>query len=261
MHNGRFPPEYEVEYDHKGVAIDYCGRHLSAGWYSALANTRKGRCHIVLSGPSVKMIEDPSLIGGSYSIWVNNSPRLALEADVQPSMYLVVDPDFIGRQFDSFQKFSAVSESYMISFAGASQLLECGNAAERPVYIFDDMRFPFRRRRLRGRTSHSLNAIRDCHTVAATAVRAAMLMGFTEIYIFGLDLGGTKRFYTEKNPEPSRLDAYHGEICEEFRKIAEEADVTGVKLFNCSPVSRLPRDIIEICDPNEALARLAVPVV
>lgn len=254
MHNKRFPPEFAAEFDHTGMHIDYCGRTLNAGWYSALENTWNGRCNIVLSGPSIKTIAHPRLLARSFSIWVNNSPTLALAVGVQPSMYLVADPDFIERQYDSFEKFSAISESCMISFAGASQLLEAGSPVERPFYVFDDMRFPFRRRYIRGSDSHSLNSINNCHTVATTAVRAAMLMGFTEIYIFGLDLGGTERFYAEAKPEPSRLDSYHEEICAEFRKIAAEAREKGVKLVNCSPVSRLPVDIMEIRDPNDALA-------
>ena len=68
------------------------------------------------------------------------------------------------------------------------------------------------------------------------------------------DNAGTERFYAELKPEPNRLDPYHEEICAEFRKIAAEAREKSVKLVNCSPVSRLPVEIMEILDPNDALA-------
>lgn len=253
MHNCHFPPDFEVECDHKGVVIDYLGRTLSAGWYSALEGTRGGRCHIVLSGPSVAEVARPERLAECYSIWVNNSPKLALSAGVRPSLYLVADPDFIERQFASFHQFSELSDASMISFAGAARLLERGAPVPRPVYLFDDSRYPFRRRRGLGMEIHGANTVKGCHTVATTAVRAAMRMGFSEIYIFGLDLGGSKRFYAEQSPEPSRLDAWFGEISAEFRNLAREASARGVKLVNCSPVTCLPADIMEIRNPEAVL--------
>jgi hypothetical protein len=252
-HNRHFPPSFEVACDHASIQLECRGHRMQAAWFSSLTGTKTGRCHIVLSGPSIKTIKKPSLLGSKYSIWVNNSPVLAIEAGVRPSLYLVCDRGYVKRQLASFQKFSALSDACLNPFCVPHELLLRADCVAHKTYLFDDPAIPLRRQK-RDDGPVTLNCIKGGHSVGVTALRAAMQMGFGEILLFGLDLGGQARFYDEAHPEPSNLQRQHAIICAEFTAVADEAHAAGVKIMNCSPQSRLSDEIFEKCDPNDALA-------
>jgi hypothetical protein len=253
-HNRHFPPSFEVDADHLGLNISRCGHSLRAGWYSALADTRRGACNIVLSGPSVKSIIEPARLGREFSIWVNNSPVLATAAGVRPSLYLVVDPGFVRRNPDPFLANCANADLCISSFICLSHLLRQRQWNGARAFVCDDPRMPLRRSNCGRVATGGSNLLDGGHTVAHAACRAAMLMGFKELRLFGLDLGG-QRFYGETKPEPSRIERQFLDICAEMEQLAADARLAGVSIVNCSPNSRLPASIIGKADPNEVLNR------
>lgn len=264
-HYRKFPPDLHFDFDHRRVLMKYRSHSLRASWYSSLRGTQRGRCHVILSGPSVGVVREPRLLGGEYSIWANGSPALAEQAGITPSLYVVTDGGYIRRRRRDYVHYAGRAQGVLLNFNGASELLRhevpAGN-----FYLFDDPASPWRRARppegperdARLDCDENTNCIRVGLTVAVTCLQAALDLGFTEIYVFGLDLGGpARRFYREGSPEPSRLREHRQEILREMALIAARARERDVSITNCSPLSGLPETIFPRADPNEVLAAVS----
>lgn len=257
-HNRSFTPDLQATFDHEYVYLWNGSHRMKARWYSTLNNTMSGRCNIVLSGPSIKTIstEKKKKLGDVFSIWVNNSPILAEEIGLKPSLYLVSDHRMIARHIDNFMRFSRLSDSYVISYHVAEALLRRASPTGNS-YIYENLRRPFRRARLNKGDEESFpatrNGIWESDSVVIPAVRLAMFMGFKEIYIFGLDLNGALHFFPEKKLNPPFEGKNFRRIVADFRDVAREAERQGVKIINCSPNSRLGSDILEKRDPDSIL--------
>ena len=96
-------------------------------------------------------------------------------------------------------------------------------------------------------------------TVVYNAIQVLFGCGVDSIYIFGMDLTSQKRFYESSMAIVSNQeDAFEERTLPSFELVAEYLRQHPNKhMWNCSPDSRLPGDIIPKLDPNEALARLA----
>jgi hypothetical protein len=250
-HNRRFPPSFKGNLSEESLELSYNGNSINARWLSSLKGS--GACNIVLSGPSVKGIRNPRLLNKNYNIWVNGAVCLAQQANIKPSLYLVSDPSYIKNKTADFIRFSNSASKTLINFAGLSELLRRIEGVHDRFYLFDDPRMPFREAS-EFPVQFPENAIRGGHSVVLSAIRIAFRMGFREIFLYGLDLGGTSRFYQEGQPEPSHMDRDFEIIRREMRQVAMEASALGVKLWNCSTNSRLDSTIIKQIEPNVALA-------
>jgi hypothetical protein len=248
-HNRLFPLRLHAALDHRGVHLALDGRVLRAGWYSALRDQFTGTCHIVVSGPSVQTIRDPTRLCSHFNIWANGSPALALEHQISPDLYVTCDTGFLERQLSTFVRYSERSSATLLSFTAAATLLRFGTTAG-SCYLYDDTRKPFRLPVNLPRLD--ANAIVSGHSVAVICVNAALDLGFRDLRIFGLDLGGG-RFYAEQKAEPSSLDKNFESICDDFRRLRKLADEKEARILNCSPHSRLPESIFERSCPNRAL--------
>lgn len=262
-HHRKNPPDFHCDYDHRRMLFSRGAYSLRAGWYSALRGTERGRCHIVLSGPSVSGIREPHHLGGACSIWANGSPALAVAAGITPSFYVVTDGGFFRRRRDDYLRYARLAMANLINFNGVSELLRFASPAGE-FHVFDDPASPWHRARPTKRSGRlesgeNANCLRVGSSVAITCLRAAMDLGFTEIYVFGLDLGGggEPRFYRELKPEPSRLLKDHDEIVGELREIAGWARQQDVRIVNCALSSRLAESVFPKADPNDILAAIS----
>jgi hypothetical protein len=257
-HNRLYPPSLDVAFDHHEIVMARRGRELKAGWYSALHHSRQGRCHIVLSGASVATIERPEWLGSHYSIWVNGSPELAFRVGILPELYVVSDPTFVRRCPDVFRRYAAGARRHLISFAVAAEVLRAASGCD-GCYLYDNWRTPFRRARFGAESDETetrpmgRNQIREGRSVVLTALRAAMALGFSEILVFGLDLGGGGRFYQERAPQPTTLLDDRGVVLRELAEVADEAEQRGITILNCSPDSAVGDDIFPRYDPNRLI--------
>lgn len=92
----------------------------------------------------------------------------------------------------------------------------------------------------------------DGGTILTWAVQTAYYLGAKTTYILGLDLGNfaEPHFYeTEKNKVVSNGLLRDYQKIENFMRLASEAfAAAGLKIFNCSPVTKLPYSIIPFSD-------------
>ena len=92
----------------------------------------------------------------------------------------------------------------------------------------------------------------DADTVAYAALQVLVSGGARHVYVHGLDLTlqNGLRFYDEgPTPQASRLVRNFSQLIEpSFRFAAAQWRTRGVSVFNLSPISALPADIIERLD-------------
>jgi KDO transferase-3 len=96
-------------------------------------------------------------------------------------------------------------------------------------------------------------------TVTYAGLQVLKYLGFRRIYILGMDLGyggGRPRCYGEgEAPRPSGLERdYERFILPSFRLLQRITATDEVRVFNLSPVSRLPADVLPRLSLDEALA-------
>jgi KDO transferase-3 len=98
-------------------------------------------------------------------------------------------------------------------------------------------------------------------TVVFNAIQVLFGCGVDSIYIFGMDLTSQTRFYESSLACPSNQeDSFEERTRPSFELVREFVQTHPDKrIWNCSPDSRLPAEIIPKLDPNEALARLGTP--
>ncbi len=240
---------------------------------SALGGAFSGRANLVLSGPSVKEIDSPGRLAAQHDlIGVNGSP--ALFGDERPRMriYHVNDSSFIRGSLGRFLEYASDAEYTVIDFRGMYELLRIARdrmpATE--LLVYDSWAYPHRLplgciQRLVNPPEHrGVYLSPDLRlglavggTVAYTAAQIAWLGGYDSLYLYGLDLTNSGRFYKESTPHPQMLDkAFENVIQPGFELLVREAVGAGFEVINCNPASRLPATILPQCEANETLARI-----
>ena len=257
-HNRRFPPSFEAHIGEKHVELQYRGRNLTLRRAETLQTRFRGGCHLLLSGPSVGTIRDPVMLKHSFLIGVNGSPRIIEESGAGVDLYILDDPGFVRRRGREVLRHAERATHTLVNYGIAAELLAGGLELPNGV-IVDSVDAPFRRARPPAGAevvfSRSFSAgLKSYGTVAYLALQAAYCLGFREVKIFGLDLTSGGRYYAERRPEPSRLQAdFLDGILRPFRYVGAMVAASEWLVENCSPRSRLPSDVLPRRDPNAAL--------
>ena len=147
-----------------------------------LKNVHKGkRCFIIGNGPSLK-VEDLEKFVGEYTFGTNRIYNIYTQTDWRPQYYMAVDPDFICTNAENIQNSGA--EKIFIS-----NICKIKNKKKNVIYIYEYSKF-------------AINKWNDCnaiisediskffsigYTVTFSAIQLAIYMGFTEIYLLGVD--------------------------------------------------------------------------
>ncbi|MFT4047458.1 MAG: hypothetical protein QM661_12280 [Solimonas sp.] len=263
---------------------DYAARLEGDGWrvrafghdyrFGTLAAWRPAAeaIHIVLSGPSVRQIGDPSALAARPVIAVNGSYRVLAEQGLRADLYAVVDIGYVRRQWDDFvagvraAKALAIDHRMVVEIARRDpQLLR-----EVDVRLFDSLLRPYRRSahwwtrppqaglfRDGRRAAFSLSAdagyFPSC-TVAYLALQIAATQRPRRIVFFGLDLDGGGRFYRERQREKTMIaDDYERAIRPDFAFAAGVLRGEGIEVLNASPDSRLPDSVFARVAPARVL--------
>ncbi len=237
---------------------------------------------IIASGPSIRRLNDPVRLFHSPAACANGSISLAASLGVRVAYYVVSDSDFIEQQPELFAQGVERSDAVILNpkTVLTAMLLMPGLLRGRPLFLREDMRYPFKGPQLSGTKvisdprvlahpngdrAFSLEPAAGTYpggTVAYDAVQILFGIGYQRLYLFGMDLTRTGRFYAETNPSPSRLDRdYEARILPSFELVRTFCRQTGRRLINCSLDSRLPTAVVPKMDANEGLRQLmAEPV-
>ncbi|WP_236632092.1 hypothetical protein [Endozoicomonas montiporae] len=230
------------------------------------------------TGPSVNEIDNSFLASLEKNIdfiGVNGSLHKFKEININPKHYIVTDGTFFKKKQGIVKEAIRVSENFYCNDKNLEKIIKYKLTKEpEKLVLYENAGCNINTAHLNqmqinqlSKRQHSvyynkateqgvsLNpevGIFDGATVVISAIQVALILGYREIYIFGMDLSVEKglRFYDERqNDEPSFLNRdYQTQILPWFRLFSQQLGHLGIKCFNISPSSILPDKIIPKLD-------------
>ncbi len=278
-HNERLWPHAQIVRDATGVIerFTWRGRNVPLARRAELQQLRRLPCHIVASGPSVADI-DYNALPMHHVMGVNGAIALVDRAPVKFNYYCLLDAGFVRQRPDLARRIVARDLVLFVTPVVLARLLETYpmSAFGCRFYLVDDI---FKRGMEAVRTPAALRADPrvaasaaffgdDGHlgysfdidngffhggTVAYFALQVATWLGFSELYLHGVDLrdaAQTPRFYeTMQSRAPTRLDAEFADLIEpSFRQASQVLRSRGVRVENLSRESALGDEIFAKVD-------------
>jgi KDO transferase-3 len=234
-------------------------------------------CFIVATGPSINQI-DFSHLQGRTCIGVNGSILKSEEYSLPFRSHVMADRQFFKDRFELVRKALMSGAECLFSFRGLSVICERQPELLRDarVFLLDEITARFGQPKLsagdfyaaaerdpdlvlhpsarpsKGRVGFSRDIRKGVftgQTIAFSALQIAVWLGYTRIFILGMDLGGTgegARFYESgEKAAPMRLGRdYESYIQPAFEVASTLRSALGIQIYNLSPDSRLPAAVI-----------------
>ena len=263
-HNRIYPFDFRVKNTGKQeVQFVYQNQKVTFPKVSKLIHRFAGcNAHVLLSGPSIKTIEDPTRLNHAFCFAVNGSPAFFNEHHLTYDAYVVDDPRYIQQYAEPALQFAAQAQYVFLSYRSIYLLMKQGlNLNGLNIYVFDYRFMPFRQYRptpIRPFFAHNLTeGLGKSDTIAHIVLQLAHGMAFNHVALFGLDLSMGGRFYNEANPAPQHLhDNWQKGIIEPFLLVRDAVQAGQWSVINCSPNSLLDANILPKCEPNAYLATI-----
>jgi hypothetical protein len=174
-------------------------------------------------------------------------------------IYHVNDSSYLRGSLDKFLRFAAHAEFTIMDFRAMYELLRLASdrMPDTRIVVYDSWNLPLRLpvgkiQQLASPPNHRgvywsndpQLGLAPGGTVAYTAAQIAWHAGYSSLYMYGLDLTNSGRFYHEEKPQPQMLEkAYSDVILPAFELMVRET-AGRFEVFNCNPDSRLPAEII-----------------
>ena len=243
--------------------------HAAAGL--GTCNLEAG-CNIIASGPSLLQVPDRERLLDRFSVVVNGAYAAVERGARRFDLYVVTDHRFVRNDWDRLcagleasHMFATHHHIYMEILKRDPRVL-----ADRRLMLFTNLNRPYLGPRLEREASYNSPDVRVLRqhvaccfdpavgaftgrTVVFFCLQLTCGWGFRDIYLWGVDMTGGARNYVEAAPAPSYLlSCLDDEILPSFRLAAQMASERGIRLWNCSPVSRLPVEFFPRLEPDVA---------
>jgi len=240
----------------------------SAGAFAAWRNAYRGPVLLLASGPSAGRLNLP-VWRDIPVITMNGAIAKLLGSPLSPLFYVCSDLSFALQQPELYRQ-GLERATRLALWPEAIQALPAELAAKaHPLHRAPATRLEHhlgaeqeqaqrlpawfsRRARDIGFSCNLDYGIFDVRTVAFIALQLAYHLGFTEIYLAGVDLDSDRpRFYEDgRSPaSPCGLDEHlHSRILPGLQVMQTAMRAAGRQVFNLSNCSRIPADLIPLAD-------------
>lgn len=243
-------------------SIYYRNRLVGTSLPFANFNQIKGDIAIIGSGPSVNLMRLDQ-ISKLNCILLNGSISLVDSRDIEPLASVIVDSTFVENRFEMLECLPLGSR--LILTPGVARAISERDPKflmKMNVYLTQNIRKPAydpgpkyqeqRNKAEQARFSFDLDCgYFDAGTVMAVAMQLAYQIGPRNTYLVGFDVGNaaSPRFYeTGKNKLKCGLGRDYERGILPFMQSASATFVNaGLNIYNCSPRTKLPYDIIPYC--------------
>jgi len=205
----------------------------------------RGKAFIVAGGPSLQGF-DFSLLSNKFTIVVNKS----ILSVPSPNYFISVDYTFLSK-IDLFSFRASPATKVFVADLSYPFLVESdGRIVDRRfdlVYDLKDYDVIVKSRKQEG-MGLSFKDFRSGKNSGFCALQLAVILGFTEIYLLGVDLccvGSThyhEGYGESKSSFNKKLDEYYRMYVEGIQELQEKSPST--KIFSCSKVSNLNKIIV-----------------
>lgn len=232
---------------------------------------------IIATGPSINTMNWATSTATDVAL-VNGAIKLvdSFSKENRTLYYLVTDPNFIEMNFHQIKKHFNPKINYLFSIRAFYEIAKMDlnfiktNANQ--IYLVDQLHEPFEqpRRRLKElqkepHKNYFFNEDLSCGfsdnpslglfnggTVVYSMLQIAAFLNYSTLNIFGMDLGGKKRFYDEAKQCPSRLEEEYESLILPHMKVASDYfKLKNIKVINRSSSSRLPSEVFEVIDSTD----------
>ena len=232
--------------------------------FDACRNTETGAVFIIASGLSAQSFPLEHFAQVPM-ITMNGAISMFLGTNVKPLFYTCTDTGFPQQQPDLFSYAMTVSRNVALREEHAQSLgvhpagrLYPLSKAKRPSW-FDSVRgkhselvarhaLPGRRQRPIGFSKDMSKGFFDARTVAYLTLQLAYHLGFSKVFMVGVDLNEKSgRFYEndESIKSPCGLDQhYYTRILPSFELMASKVVGDGFRVYNVSECSRIPQSVV-----------------
>lgn len=232
--------------------------------FETCRNIHNGAVFIIASGISARSFPLEKFAHVPM-ITMNGAISMFLNTDVKPCFYACTDKSFSEQQPGLFKYAMANSERVALweDHMHASGIRPAGafyplSKAERPSWldtvlgrhealIANHSLLPLRKRPL-GFSKDMSEGFFDARTVAYLAIQLAFHLGFTRVFLVGVDLHeNAGRFYenAESENSPCGLDQhFHTRILPSLELMSEKVVGDDFRVFNLSECSRIPESVI-----------------
>lgn len=211
--------------------------------------------NIIGSGPSVNEI-DKNLLQDKANIFLNGAISIAKENKLPILCLIIMDSTFIKNRFDLIKSIEEPCHLFLnLSSACAIAERDPSILEKHKITIFKISKGEHSNFFNHNESYFSKNlnhGIFDGGTVMSVAIQLAFHFSPKAVYLLGLDINNSTepRFYEAKNNKlkSGLLKDYEKKILP-FMTLSKKCyKRKNISLFNCSPVSKLPYDIIAYSD-------------
>ncbi|MGN0024600.1 MAG: hypothetical protein ACI351_04125 [Candidatus Avelusimicrobium sp.] len=258
-------PYVSVRKTPSGLDVSFKGRKLFSALSLAKLQKSGQDVYILASGPSVQK-QDLSYLCGKNVITLNGSVSAAVQHGFTPLLHLISDANFILKRPQLVKAVPAgVPIALSLSAVKAAAVFVPDLFSGRklfpilnPLETFPNPPIPaerlaqdkFKINRI-GTSAFSLDplaGLQDGGSVLTIAVQLAYFLQFKRVFLLGFDIGNAAepRFYETKQNrlKCGLLEDYEREILPFMKLAAEVFRSAGREIYNCSPVTKLPYDVI-----------------
>ncbi|MGY2193822.1 lipopolysaccharide biosynthesis protein [Pseudomonas pergaminensis] len=232
--------------------------------FESCRNTESGAVFIVASGLSAQSFPVEKFAHVPM-ITMNGAISMFLDTDVKPYFYACTDRSFSEQQPALFKHAMAVSQRVALweDHARSSQARPTGRLypltkAKRPSWlesvlgkhsalVVNHPLLPSRERPL-GFSKDMSEGFFDARTVAYLAIQLAFHVGFTQVFLVGVDLDqNAGRFYENRDTtnSPCGLDQhYFTRILPSFELMSAKVMGNDFMVYNLSDTSKIPDSVV-----------------
>lgn len=256
-------PYVSVRKTPSGLDVLFKGRKLFSSISLAKLQKSGQDVYILASGPSVQK-QDLAYLCGKNVITLNGSVSAAVQNGFTPLLHLISDANFILKRSQLVKAVPAgvpVALSLSAVKAAAVFVPELFSGRElfpilNPLETFPLPPIPAARLaqdkfKISGTSAFSLDplaGLQDGGSVLTIALQLAYFLQFKRVFLLGFDIGNAAepRFYETKQNrlKCGLLEDYEREILPFMKLAAEVFRSAGREIYNCSPVTKLPYDVV-----------------
>lgn len=232
-------------------------------------NSNENDIFIVGSGPSINT-QNLALLRNKKVIFLNGSIIIAKKYNILPFCLIIMDSTFIINRQNIIKEIPPkIPLILSLSVIKALYYFMPQILKEHPVFLIENPLEPYNGTKKKisdldkkyfyiskaGDSAFSLKPSAGLYnggTVMSNAIQIAFYAGFKRIFLLGLDIGNANqpRFY-ENNKNKIKcglLNDYETEILPFMKATRELAEIKGISIYNCSPITKLPYEVIPYFD-------------
>lgn len=215
---------------------------------------------IIGSGPSIKT-QPISNLRNEKTILLNGAIHLIRSHNLKPIGVVIIDDSFIRKNINTLS-FLSSSTPLFLSFYALKEIIRCvPNLINNPIYLIHELKcagdnIPAEVDQKLQQFDKPTWGVFDSGTVMAPAIQLAAFIRAQNVWLLGLDISNSKnepRFYeTHSNIcRSSLLDDYDHKILPFMKLTSAWYKRHNLKIFNCSPITKIPFDIIPFKDLSD----------